>query len=145
MFNPKNLTDQFEDMMSGMMKDGPLTSQINQLLFPEVDTEAMLAAQQKDVDALIEANRIMTEGSHEIFKQRMAMMQAASREAVDGAKALKEKKLSPEEFEDARVKIAQAAFDKAVSAAEELAATAQKVSEDAMKVITARTRESIAE
>ena len=44
---------------------------------PGVDADAVLAAQQKNVDAMIEANKVVIAGYQDLYKRQIALFEAA--------------------------------------------------------------------
>ena len=44
---------------------------------PTVDADAVLAAQQKNVDAMIEANKVVIAGYQDLYKRQIALFEAA--------------------------------------------------------------------
>jgi len=50
---------------------------------PVVDAEAMIAAQQKNMDAFVAANKVVFAGYQDVFKRQMALVEAAVAQGKD--------------------------------------------------------------
>jgi phasin family protein len=111
---------------------------------PVVDTDALMAAQKKNVDALIEANKVAVAGYQDVYKRQVALFEAA----VDQAKGMfADVKAQPLTADQAtkNVDAIKTAFEKTAADLNELAEMAQKANTGAFEVVKARAEEAVAE
>lgn len=138
-------SDKSNNPFAELMNSKPMRS-LQQMMLPDIDKEALLATQKKDMDAMIEANRIMSEGQQANFKKLMGMIQKYTSDAVDTYTGLKDGgKLSSDDLEKKWVEISQNAFDQIVAAQKELMRDSLKYTEKADDVMNARMREKLGE
>ena len=111
---------------------------------PVVDTDALMAAQKKNVDALIEANKVAVAGYQDLYKRQVALFEAA----VDQAKGMMtDTKAQPLTADQAtqNVEAVKTAFEKTAADLNELTEMAQKANTGAFEVVKARAEEAAAE
>jgi phasin family protein len=111
---------------------------------PGVDADAVLAAQQKNVDAMIEANKVVIAGYQDLYKRQIALFEAAIAQAKDQLTEAQGQPLTTEQSIQ-NVEAMKAAFEKAAANAKELAALVQKTNTDAFEIVKARADEAVAE
>lgn len=111
---------------------------------PMIDFEALFAAQQKNMEALVEANKTAAAGYQELFKKQLSMVDEVVAQAQTQMSELKMDALSPEGAQK-QGELMKEAYEKAVSNLTELAETAKKVNEEALEIIQARVQAAIAE
>lgn len=134
-FSPEKMMDFF--------KTNDFTKMFGEMKMPEFDHEALFAAQKKNMDALVEANKAAAAGYQDLYKKQLAIFEATVAEAqtqikdldmkVDGASAA------------ASAELAKAAFEKALANMKELADTAQKANTEAFEIVSARVKDSVDE
>jgi phasin family protein len=135
-FDPEALKDLFKlpDLMQ-MAKDFRL---------PEVDSTAIIEAQKRNMDALVEANRAAAAGYQDLFARQLAIFEETMGEArrmLDGIDATR----IDAETARSRTELAKAAFARALENMKSLAESAQKANSDAAGIVAERVRASIAE
>ena len=111
---------------------------------PVVDTDALMAAQKKNVDALIEANKVVVAGYQDLYQRQVALFEAA----VDQAKGMMtDTKAQPLTADQAtqNVEAVKTAFEKTAADLNELTEMAQKANTGAFEVVKARADEAAAE
>jgi len=143
MFDPKTFSFDVEKL-TDFFKQNDFTKQLAAFKVPGIDTEAVIAAQKKNMDALVEANKAAAAGYQELFKQQMAIFEETMSEVAKHAKSLDATKLDAETAK-AQAELAKAAFEKAIANMQALAETAQKANVDAYEIVKARIQESISE
>jgi phasin family protein len=143
MFDPKTFTFDVEKMTE-FFKQNDFTKQLASMKMPGFDAEALLSAQQKNMDALVEANKAAAAGYQDLFKKQMAIFEDTMAEAQKHMKGFDATKLDPEAAK-AQTEIAKAAFEKALGNMQALAETAQKANTEAYEIVSARIQESLAE
>jgi phasin family protein len=134
MFDPSQFQDMFkmldlEKMFGGMQ-------------IPGVD--AVMAAQQKNVEALIEANKIAMAGYQEIFQRQVQLVEAA---VADAQKQIGDAQGQPMSADQAQksVETLRGNMEKALASGRELAELAQKANTSAFDVIKSRFDEAVGE
>jgi phasin family protein len=111
---------------------------------PGVDTDAVLAAQQKNVEALIEANQVVIAGYQDLYKRQVALFEAAAAETKDKLTELQGQPLTAGQASQ-NVDALKTAFEKAAVDVKELAELAQKANTGAFEIVKARAEEAVAE
>jgi phasin family protein len=111
---------------------------------PGVDADAVLAAQQKNVDALIEANQVVIAGYQDLFKRQVALFEAAVAETRDKLAQVQGQPLTADQA-TRNVEALKAAFEKAATDVKELAELAQKANTGAFEIVKTRAEEAVAE
>ncbi len=111
---------------------------------PGVDADAVLAAQQKNVDAMIEANKVVIADYQVLYKRQIALFEAAIAQAKDKLTEAQGQPLTTEQAIQ-NVEAMKAAFEKAAADVKELAELTQKANTDAFEIVKARFEEAVAE
>ncbi len=111
---------------------------------PGVDADAVLAAQQKNVDALIEANQVVIAGYQDLYKRQVALFEAAVAETKDKLAQVQGQPLTADQASK-NVEALKTAFEKAATDVKELAELAQKANTGAFEIVKARAEEAAAE
>jgi phasin family protein len=142
MLDPKTFSFDVEKMTE-FLKQNDFTRHLASMKMPGVDAEAMVKAQQKNMDALVEANKAAAAGYQDLFKKQVAIFEETMAEAQKQMKAFDAGKI--EDRAKAQGELAKAAFEKALANMQALAESAQKANAEAYEIVAARIRESIAE
>ena len=129
MFDPKTYTFDM-DKLTELFRQNDFTRQLSGMKMPGFDADAVMAAQQKNMNALVEAHKAAAAGSQDLFKKQMKAFDATKLDA-DTAKA--------------QAELAKAAFEKALANMQALAEAAQKANAEAYEIVSARIKESIGE
>lgn len=143
MFDPKTFSFDVEKMTE-YFKQNDFSKQLASMKVPGVDTEAMFAAQQKNMDALVEANKAAAAGYQDLFNKQISIFEETMAEARKHLQSFDATKIDPESTK-AQGDLVRAAFEKALANMQALAETAQKANSDAYDIVAARIRESVAE
>jgi len=143
MFDPKTFSFDVEKMTE-FFKQNDFTKQLSQLRMPGVDPEAMMSAQKKNMDALVEANKAAAAGYQDLFKRQMAIFEETMTEAQAQLKSFDATKIDPDSAK-AQAELAKAAFEKALANMQALAEGAQKANAEAYEIVSARIKESLSE
>ena len=96
MFDPKTFSFDVEKMTE-FFKQNDFTKHLAQMRMPGVDPEAMMSAQKKNMDALVEANKAAAAGYQDLFKRQMAIFEETMAEAQQQLKAFDATKIDPEQ------------------------------------------------
>lgn len=134
-FDPEKMMDFF--------RNNDFTKAFADTKIPGVDADALLAAQKKNMDALVEANKAAAAGYQDLFKKQMSIFE----ETVEAAKAqMKDAELKFDSTAaTAQAELAKATLEKAIANMKELAETAQKANTEAYEIVSARVKDSVAE
>ena len=143
MFDPKTFSFDVEKMTE-FFKQNDFTKHLANLKLPGVDTEALVSAQKKNMDALVEANKAAAAGYQELFRKQVAIFEDTMAEAKRQMAAFDATKIDPDKAK-AQGDLVKAAFEKALSNMQALAESAQKANADAYDIVAARIRESMGE
>jgi len=143
MFDPK--TFQFDvEKMTEFFKTNDFAKQFSNLKMPGLDPEAMIAAQKKNMDALVKANQAAAAGYQDLFKKQVAIFEETMAEAQKHMKAFDTTKLDADSAK-VQSELARAAFEKALTNMQLLAEAAQKANKEAYEIVSARIQESMTE
>jgi phasin family protein len=122
---------------------GDLTKMLEQFKLPGVDTQEIVAARRKDIDALVQANQAAYEGMQalankqgELLKTAMEDIQSAVKAAASGVGAGDPGKQG---------ELARKAYEKVLGDMKDLAEIARESQTDAMAKITQRGTEHLDE
>jgi phasin family protein len=139
MYDPKTYSFDVEKMTE-FFKQNDFTKQFAGMKMPGFDGEAMMAAQKKNMDALVEA----AAGYQDLFKKQVANFEETMAEAQKHMKSFDATKLDADSAK-AQGELAKAAFEKAVGNMQALAESAQKANAQAYEIVSARIKESLEE
>jgi len=105
--------------------------------------ETVVAAQQRNLEALTRANQIFVEGARAVAKRQGEIMKAAMDESADAARSIADAR--PEEKVTAQAAFTKQAYEKAVAGTRELAEIGFKANTEAFEAINARIVEAFDE
>lgn len=143
MFDPKTFSFDAEKMTE-FFKQNDFTKHLAGLKVPGMDAEALVAAQQKNMDALVQANKAAAAGYQDLFKKQVQIFEETMAEAKAQLKSFDATKIDADKAK-ASAELAKAAFEKALANMQALAEGAQKANTDAYEIVSARIKESLAE
>lgn len=135
-FDAEKMKDMFKMPELGKMFDGAKV--------PAFDMDSVVAAQQKNVTALVEANKAAMAGYQELYKRQVALVQDSLAKTRDQFAELQAQPMTAEQSAK-NLESVKTAFDKAMNDVNELADLAQKANTEAFNIIKARFEESFAE
>lgn len=137
-----------------MMKQNDVTKMFDVSNFPAfkgfstdvagVNAEAITEAQKKNMQAIVDANRVASEGYQAVFKKQVELMQQGAAQFSDLVKETASAPMSTEGVEK-RMELVKAHFEGSIEAFTELAEFARKSNEDATSILQARVSEGIEE
>jgi phasin family protein len=143
MFDPKTFSFDVEKMTE-FFKQNDFTKHLTTLKVPGMDAEALMAAQQKNMDALVQANKAAASGYQDLFKMQVQIFEDTMAEAKEHLKSFDATKLDADKAK-ASADLAKAAFEKALANMQALAESAHKANADAYEIVSARVKEGIGE
>ncbi len=111
---------------------------------PAFDADAVLTAQRKNMDAMIEANKAVMAGYQEVFKRQAALAEAAVAQSKDKVNEFQGQPLSAEQF-TSNVEAFQTAVQQSITDARELAELVQKANLNAFEIVKDRAVEAVTE
>ena len=111
---------------------------------PVVDTDAVIAAQKKNLEAVIEANKFIVAGYQNLYKRQIALFEAAVAEAKDKLAEVHGQPLTADQAAH-NIEAMKSAFEKAAAQINELAEMAQKANTGAFEIVSARAEAAVAE
>ena len=111
---------------------------------PQVEVDKLVAAHQKNFEALMQTARITAEGAKSVAAKQKEIIESAFREALEMARSIKLTG-DPKETLGKQAEAVNRALDSAVGNTREIAEQIQKTNADAFKVVADRITESIAE
>jgi phasin family protein len=143
MFGEFKMPDMSKMMADMKMPD--MTKMLGDFKLPNLDVDAFMAAQRKNIDAVTQANKLAAEGFQavakrqaEIFKETMEQAQTAMKDLVGGGAA-------PDLNASKQAELAKTAFEKALANMKELAELTAKANSEAFDIINKRVVESLEE
>jgi phasin family protein len=143
MFDPKTYAFDVEKMTE-FFRQNDFTKHLSAMKLPDGNAEAIMAAQQKNMNALVEANKAAAAGYQDLFRKQMTIFEETMSEAQKYMTTLDATKLDPEKAK-AQGELAKAAFEKALANMQALAEGAQKANSEAYEIVSARIQESLLE
>lgn len=135
-FDPSRFAEMFKSMDMSKMLDASA--------FKGFDQSALMAAQQKNMDALIAAQKTAAAGYQDLFEKQVAVFQQTMRAAQERIATLS--KTDPgADAVGLQAEMTAKAFETAVANAKELAEAAQKANAEAYEIVRARIEASVEE
>ncbi|MGE0725489.1 MAG: phasin family protein [Alphaproteobacteria bacterium] len=111
---------------------------------PGIDTSALLAAQQRNVEAIAKANQLAAEGMQAVAKRQAEMLRTSMEEASRTMTAMMAN-TSPEERVAKQAELTKAAFEKAIANMREISELLARANKDTLDVINRRVSEGLDE
>jgi phasin family protein len=111
---------------------------------PGVDWQELIASQQKNVEALTRANRVLFEGAQAVIQREVEIMQLAMQEFAEASRDLLQES-DPQAQAQKRLDLAKTSFEAALRNMRELAELAGQSNREALEMINQRVMESFEE
>jgi phasin family protein len=143
MFDPKTFSFDVEKL-TDFFKANDFSRQLAGMKLPGVDPEALMSAQQKNMDALVEANKAAAAGYQDLFKKQMQIFEETMAEAKRQVASFDATKIDADTAK-AQAELFKVAFEKALANMKDLAESAQRANAEAYDIVAARIRDSMAE
>lgn len=112
--------------------------------FKSADQNALFEAQQKNMDALVAAQKAAAAGYQDLFQKQVAIFQETL-SAAEAEIASIGKSTNPTDAAQAQADLARKAYDKAVANLTELTNAARKANEEAFEIVKSRVEAGIKE
>lgn len=132
------------EKMSEMFRTADMTKFFENAKMPGFDAEAIAAAQQKNMEAFVEANKAAAAGYQEIFKRQVALFEESMGAMQKQISEMKMDQLSPEGAQR-QGDLMKESFEKAMASFSELTETAQKANSDAFEIMRTRIQDAVEE
>lgn len=128
-FNPEDMLRMFRDMaMPGTM-----------------DFQALAEAQKRNMEAMVQANRVAMEGAQAIARRNMELMQQAMAEMSQAMQGAASPDGSPAEKAARQAELLKSNYERAMASMKELADLIQKSNGEALEVLNRRFAEALDE
>jgi phasin family protein len=111
---------------------------------PNVDVEAVVAAQKKNIEALTSANQLAVEGMQAVAKRQAEILRQTAEELQKNMQSLMENG-APDALVAKSTELTKTAFVKAIANMKELSEMVSKSNAEAFDVINKRVAESLDE
>jgi phasin family protein len=111
---------------------------------PGVDWQELIAAQQKNVEALTRANQVLLEGAQAVVQREVELLQQAMQELAEASRGLMQEG-DPQAHAQRRLELAKTSFETALRNMRELAEMAGRANREALEMINQRALESFEE
>lgn len=121
------------------------TASVSEFRVPNVDMQAMLDSQRKNLEALTTANRQVLEGMQAIAERQRDILQEAIRVATSSASELSASSASPQQVTEKQAELVKKAIEKALEHMRELAEITAKTNQETFEILNRRFQESMAE
>ncbi len=126
------------------MFDMDVTKLMAEFKLPQVDVEALVAAQRRNIETLSAANKLALEGMQAMAKRNMEIMQQAVSDMTDAMRTIASAE-APQAKAQKQAEIMKAGYEKAMQNMRELQDMMQKVSGDTLGVLNNRVAEALDE
>lgn len=132
----RDMAEQDKDKGAGLAQTPAFdfAKMLKQFQIPGVDFASVVSRERKNIEALVQANRIAFEGWQNLVRRQGEMLRDSMQRAVEDAQKQGAKKNG--------VEIATVAFQKALSNMRELAEMATRTQSEAFEIIRKRTAEN---
>jgi|YNPMSStandDraft_2_1061718.scaffolds.fasta_scaffold00475_1 phasin family protein len=124
--------------------DMDITKMMAEFKLPQVDVEAMVAAQRRNIETLTAANKLALEGMQAVAKRNLEILQQAMADLTEAMKALASAE-APQAKAAKQAELMKAGFEKAMQNMRELQDMVQKVSCETLALLNKRVAEALDE
>lgn len=124
--------------------DFDVTRLVGDFRVPGLDTDAMLASQRRNIEAIAKANQLAAEGMQAVMKRQAEILRQTVEEASRMMGAIAQAG-GPEQQAAKQAEIAKAAFETAIANTKEIADLVARANQDTFAVINKRVAESMDE
>lgn len=145
---PKTLFDFDFTKLAGSFDPAKMTQEFtkafSQFQVPGVDTNAIIASQQKNLEALTAANQTAIDGIQAVVTRQAEIMQQTMKATASAVEDLSQSK-SPQEATSKQTELVKSTFEKALADMTEIAEMVTKSNLEASAAINKRLSESLTE
>lgn len=129
------------DQMTAFFKANDFTKAFGTPAIPNLDADSIQAAQKKNMEALVAANKAAAAGYQDLFAKQVQVFEATLAEAQQKISSFDPSKVDAESVA-AQGEVAKEAFDKALGNMTALAEGAQKANAEALADVSASIQKS---
>jgi len=130
--------------MPEAMFDMDFTKVMSEFKLPNVDVEAMVAAQRKNIETLSAANKLALEGMQAVAKRNMEIMQQTMADMTEAMRTIASAD-APQAKAAKQAELFKSGYEKAMVDMRELQDMVQKVSGETLSVLNKRVAEALDE
>ncbi|MEO0621559.1 MAG: TIGR01841 family phasin [Pseudomonadota bacterium] len=132
------------EKMKDLFKMPEFDKMFDQAKMPGVDMSAMISAHQKNVGALVEANKAVMSGYQELYKRQVALVEESLAKTKDQVLELQSQPISPDQATKNFEQLKEA-LEKIAADVRELSELAQQANTEAFNIIKGRFDEAVVE
>jgi phasin family protein len=132
------------EKMKDMFKMPEFDKMFDQMQMPQFDMDALIKAQQKNVQALVEANKAAMSGYQEIYRRQVALAEEHMAKAKDQIAELQSQPMSAE-ASSKQLESVKETLDKLSGELREMADMAQAANTEAFGIVKSRFEEGLEE
>ncbi len=132
------------EKMKDMFKMPEFDKMFDQAKMPGMDMQAMIDAHQKNVAALVEANKAVMAGYQELYKRQVALVEEGLAKAKDQMMDMQAQPMSADGAQK-QMETLKDALEKVTTDIKELTELAQQANIEAFNIIKARFEEAMAD
>ena len=125
---------------------GEFADLMSRFQVPGMNWQELVAAQQRNLEAVARANQVLFEGASAVMRREMEVLKSAMDEAVASSRELMQKPGGdPQANAAKRLELARTAFERAIENMRELSELAARCNREALDVVNRRTLEAFDE
>ncbi|MEM9146874.1 MAG: TIGR01841 family phasin [Pseudomonadota bacterium] len=132
------------EKMKDLFKMPELDKMFDQSKMPNFDMDAMVSAHQKNVGALVDANKAVMAGYQELYKRQVSLVEESLAKAKDQILDMQSQPISADQATKSAEQM-KTAIEKAAADVRELAEMAQQANTEAFNIIKGRFDEAVTE
>lgn len=132
------------EKMKDLFKMPEFDKLFDQAKMPGFDMEAMVSAHQKNVSALVEANKAVMAGYQELYKRQVSLVEESLAKAKDQILEMQSQPMSSDQLTK-NLESVKSAFDRISTDIRELAELAQQANAQAFEIVKGRFEEAVGE
>jgi phasin family protein len=123
---------------------GDISKRLSEFKIPEFDWQGLMAAHQKNWEALGQANKAWFEGAQKVVRREVDILQTALADAAEASKDMM-KEGDARAAAEKRLDLAKSSFERAIHNIRDLSETASRANQEALDVIQKRAIEGFDE
>lgn len=132
------------EKMKDMFKMPEMDKMFEGMQMPHFDMDGMMQAQQKNIAALVEANKVAMAGYQEIYKRQVSLVEEILAKAKDQLSELQSQPMSTDQA-TRNAEVLKSSFDKMLADVKELTEMAQEANTEAFNIVKSRFEEALGE
>jgi phasin family protein len=121
------------------------TKWLGELKLPGVDVQTLMDNQRKNIEAVVEANKLAVESMKAIAKRQVEMLTESMNTVANASQQMAAKASNPQEMTSKQAELATEAFEKVLANMRELAEMVGKSNSEAFELMNNRFNQSLKE